>query len=484
MWGGVLANLLLLARGSSTATAVHDGAPRLLVAFRPLSRNLEGFRGHVQALGLAELSSRENSETCALSSALSPASSDHHDVWYYRTERLSTCLIAAASSSVLLHGLYEVIVDATSAESAALAVARNASALSDDVGRPWALAWNEHHGTKRRNDDGRRRLKQLTAAEKNERLRPIRNTLTAVLGAECEVAMQVATTKLFALELEPRGRVVLGRRLAYGLACDPTGTVARASRRPRAGALGALALHRRTWSARWRVARAPTMMEPEIGLLMANLAGLGGGGGGGGDERGRVLDPFCGGGGLLLPAAYLLSRRDGLSWRMVGHDVSMEREDQEHIRRDFAELGLPAGAEHLELGKRNVLRWQADRSSDGRLACEYDAIICDPPYGVKATAHTATHAAGVEERTDSVWKLLEALLALADAALAPSGRLVLFAPEPFEPARTNGHHAALPPLPEGLRIRGSYRQEFASRRGFVRHLVVVERRGLRSGAPS
>ena len=132
-----------------------------------------------------------------------------------------------------------------------------------------------------------------------------------------------------------------------------------------------------------------------------------------------------------------------------------------------------------------MLQWEEhERAEDGPTAGRgvYDAIICDPPYGVKAAAHTATDAAAqVEERTESVFQLLESLLALADATLAPSGRLVFFAPQPFESAaaqtgQIDGCHAALPPVPGGLRIRGSYRQEFASRRGFVRHLVVVERK--------
>ena len=90
----------------------------------------------------------------------------------------------------------------------------------------------------------------------------------------------------------------------------------------------------------------------------------------------RVLDPFVGSAGILLPAAYLLGGRG----RMFGCDADEEliNRVQRDVQTDFAEHGLPPPV----LIPANILHhphttWPDD---DG----VFEAIICDPPYGKRA----------------------------------------------------------------------------------------------------
>ncbi|CAN0116693.1 unnamed protein product [Ectocarpus fasciculatus] len=82
------------------------------------------------------------------------------------------------------------------------------------------------------------------------------------------------------------------RELQLGAAVGVGRTVMTAGcgRRPIRGVLGALALNRRR-------RRGPTAIEPEVALIMANLAKV--------RSSSRVLDPFCGSCSLLLPAAHM-----------------------------------------------------------------------------------------------------------------------------------------------------------------------------------
>lgn len=84
-------------------------------------------------------------------------------------------------------------------------------------------------------------------------------------------------------------------RVATGAAAGRGGAVGRAVRRPSSGWLGRYALKRRQHN-------AATAIEPELGFLLANLARVAAGS--------DVLDPCCGGGGLLVCAAALGARSD------------------------------------------------------------------------------------------------------------------------------------------------------------------------------
>lgn len=325
---------------------------------------------------------------------------------------------------------------------------------------------------------------------------------------------------------------MFARRLARGPATDPNGSTATSrTRRPRAGLLKRLALHTRT-------ARVPTTMEPELALLMANLARAGRlgqslcSGLAANSTMMSVLDPCCGAAGLLVPAAHLGAVHT------IGWDPLVLRESPnlpELVAADSQELGLDVP----ELHDADVLQWSKPGSSAyqalaGRALW---AIVTDPPYGIRApaaapvrlTPHDETsqtssavslteHLALVEHKsaqrsqvdstrpggldalyqTAEVRGILEAILALAAARLLPGGRCVMFVPQPFR-RRTDdagdsgrgrggadsestgamsvhGMKSALFPhgLPEGLRLKYSATQTFRGST-FRRTLVVLER---------
>jgi len=82
-------------------------------------------------------------------------------------------------------------------------------------------------------------------------------------------------------------RTWFGRTIAQGLAAGGESLLGYKPRRPRAGLLKHFRLSLLRFKSR-------TAMEPELGLLMSSLAGVGHGK--------SVLDPFCGSASLLVAA--------------------------------------------------------------------------------------------------------------------------------------------------------------------------------------
>lgn len=96
----------------------------------------------------------------------------------------------------------------------------------------------------------------------------------------------------------------------------------------------------------------PTSMHPKIARLLVNLARVGRGD--------RILDPFCGTGGVLIEAGLM-------GMKVAGFDISKEmvagcRENLKHY-----------GINDSEIKKKDSLE------SDSRM--KVDAIVTDPPYG-------------------------------------------------------------------------------------------------------
>ena len=142
-------------------------------------------------------------------------------------------------------------------------------------------------------------------------------------------------------------------------------------------------------------------MEPEIAFLMANLARVG--------DGARVLDPCCGAGGLLLCAAALGAARVVGVDRAAGAFRGAERDFAEHLPPPVLVEG-------------DVL----DADATAELCEEYDAVVCDPPYGMRAAA--LVDGAGDRWQRDASVELLRAVLAVARRCLVPGGRLVCFVP--------------------------------------------------------
>jgi tRNA G10 N-methylase Trm11 len=170
--------------------------------------------------------------------------------------------------------------------------------------------------------------------------------------------------------------VMFCRRLGCGPAADRKGAMSSSKgRRPRAGILETLALHKRRGT-------TATTMEPELALTMANLACVGVGS--------LVVDPFCGAGGLLVPSLYLGARS------AVGVDASAFQADPllaDNVAADCAALGLSG----LTLATGNMLDWRSPTSALAALlqGRRVDAIVTDPPYGVKAAAVDAPDFDGI-----------------------------------------------------------------------------------------
>jgi len=214
-------------------------------------------------------------------------------------------------------------------------------------------------------------------------------------------------------------------------------------------------------------------METELAFLMASLARV--------QPGARVLDPCCGSGGLLLSAAVLGATG------MVGLDTDSAA--LAGARRNFAAYGL----HQPDFRVANILRAarSAENGDGGVHSCSFDAIICDPPYGMKVgfssertpILEPAAPRAPAEpdEARVQVALVVTALLRLAQRALAPCGRLVFFMPVRGDDSRDpRGIHALLdecapakPAAGARLRLVDARRQTFSPT--FARWIVILER---------
>jgi tRNA (guanine10-N2)-dimethyltransferase len=130
----------------------------------------------------------------------------------------------------------------------------------------------------------------------------------------------------------------------------------------------------------------PSMMNSQLARVICNLAGIG--------PKSTVLDPFCGGGGILCEAAIIGARILGwdLNWRLIMG-----------ARKNLAES--------LDM-ETNVI--QADSRFPPLLANQFDCIATDPPYG------RASSTRGAEAR-----KLVLNLLEYAPEIVRDGGRLCI-----------------------------------------------------------
>jgi len=151
--------------------------------------------------------------------------------------------------------------------------------------------------------------------------------------------------------------------------------------------------------------KAKTSMEPELALLMANLAKI---------RRGAsVLDPFCGAAILLVAAAL-----QGAT-RLQGSDAASV--DEEGVRANFALFSkqLPPNVDLSLRGETpiSLLLLAAEKGEEE----EVDCIVTDPPYGLGAPI-----LGGVGGDVEDV---LSCLVLLAERRLRKGGRLVCWSPQ-------------------------------------------------------
>lgn len=239
---------------------------------------------------------------------------------------------------------------------------------------------------------------------------------------------------LFRLPTDPStnssGRLLLCRRLAKGPAVGWGYTYAETPRRPRAGVLKLLAQERLVQQA----FQTPTAMEPEIALAMATLARVG-------EKRGsKVLDPFVGGGSILV-ASGLLGAGE-----VVGTDAALELLGEGAATRAaameaFAALvegparralmpdagagtPIPSSPKPPMLMAADIREFRKEEYKTTVFRRSYfDCIVTDPPYSIKERVR------GLEssERED-VMQIIATLLEVAAHVLVPGGRLVFFLP--------------------------------------------------------
>ncbi|KAJ1612307.1 RNA methylase [Cryptosporidium canis] len=129
----------------------------------------------------------------------------------------------------------------------------------------------------------------------------------------------------------------------------------------------------------------PTTMDNELAFIMCNVAQV--------KRNDLVFDPFCGTGGILISASHLGATCLGsdLDLRVINgwfcsyvnpHMIQDKTIKKDHPRSiysnfDYYQLKRP-GIVRMDISRRSI------RSS------WIDAIVCDPPYGIRATSRTTS----------------------------------------------------------------------------------------------
>ncbi|KAH6787635.1 tRNA modification 11 protein [Perilla frutescens var. hirtella] len=185
-----------------------------------------------------------------------------------------------------------------------------------------------------------------------------------------------------------------------------------------------------TYQLKSRKYLGPTAMDAEIAFLMANQAQV---------KPGKlVYDPFVGTGSILVGAAHFGAMTMG-----ADIDIRVVRDGRGpdcNVWSNFKQYGLPMPVSLLR-ADNNLPPWRAG------LKEMFDAIICDPPYGVRAGGRKSggrkllkgavdPYTVPDDKRTDHIpstapYSLVECvhdLLDLAARMLVMGGRLVYFYP--------------------------------------------------------
>ncbi|XP_021899993.1 tRNA (guanine(10)-N2)-methyltransferase homolog [Carica papaya] len=185
-----------------------------------------------------------------------------------------------------------------------------------------------------------------------------------------------------------------------------------------------------TYQLKSRTYLGPTAMDAEIAFLMANQAHA---------APGKlVYDPFVGTGSILVSAAHFGAMTMG-----ADIDIRVVRDGRGpncNVWSNFKQYGLPMPIGLLR-ADNNLPPWRPG------LKEVFDAIICDPPYGVRAGGRKSggrkllkgvvdPYIVPDDKRTDHIpstapYSLVECvhdLLDLAAKMLVKGGRLVFFYP--------------------------------------------------------
>ncbi|CAM9113092.1 unnamed protein product [Scytosiphon promiscuus] len=369
----------------------------MLVAFRGRSRHTSGFQPpDTFDLAAQELiaSASEGAGTREQRLHLRPTEGSDVFRWIQSSLR-NTELAEAASRCVLLHGLFEVWGHGRNGAEAVedASTSRRFTPPGEDTS--WSLGVTSYGRSGLTKAEERLLVggpplvltfrhsfmisERIESLDSDVRIRIIEDTCPpAARNLPEDVRIVEATAKR-------ERRFYICRELQVGAAVGKGGTAIATGcgRRPIRGVLGTLALKQRR-------CRGPTAIEPEVALVMANLAKV--------RPESKVLDPFCGSCSLLLPAASMGAKTWGSDvrgpataavWdnadclemgtvRGVTNKIPLQpdRKDLGKIYRDYEALGLAPPT----LGAADV----RDQKSFVRKAGFFDAIVTDPPYNIKA----------------------------------------------------------------------------------------------------
>lgn len=155
----------------------------------------------------------------------------------------------------------------------------------------------------------------------------------------------------------------------------------------------------------------PTTTDIELAMLMVNQAQI--------VENSFVLDPFVGTGGVLLAASVFKPV-------CFGGDIDMRVLKGLAVGRSTKGTQADIFTNFKNYGFRTPEIYRCDNSNPCIKRLEiFDAVICDPPYGVRAGSRKSVKGSTeVYEGKKVFWDLME----LADRVLKVGGRLVFLLP--------------------------------------------------------
>jgi tRNA (guanine10-N2)-methyltransferase len=222
----------------------------------------------------------------------------------------------------------------------------------------------------------------------------------------------------------------------------------------------------------------PTSMDSELAFLMCNMCRI--------RKSSFVVDPFVGTGGLLVPAAHQGAVTLGMDIdvRVIKFGKKDNKGRKVNVWTNFEdyELDPPVGLLRADLDRNPFKTDMRDM---------FDAILADPPYGVRAGGRKSNSRPDVLIRDRSThipatapYPLGDCLADLLDWAarvLVPGGRLAYWAPalpldeEGVGTAVTSGMVSSSEELPQHPNLVTKFNCEQILGGRYNRRLIVMEK---------
>uniref|UniRef100_A0A914QPY3 tRNA (guanine(10)-N(2))-methyltransferase TRMT11 n=1 Tax=Panagrolaimus davidi TaxID=227884 RepID=A0A914QPY3_9BILA len=177
-------------------------------------------------------------------------------------------------------------------------------------------------------------------------------------------------------------------------------------------------------------------MDPELAFIQANLIHA--------QPNSIILDPFSGTGGLLIPAAHFGSTVIGteINYMVARGEGKSARQGEKFLTKE-QNVALNFKQYNLQKYFCDIIIGDASRHGLWRESARFDAIIADPPYGIREkgrivgnkvrkehwTLPSSAHDSHYPEKTIySLNKVFLDLLNLSAARLAIGGRVAFWFP--------------------------------------------------------